>query len=45
MSTPSVNRLEEIRFLRKKLKELKPFRYRDVYAAYKIAISKGVEVL
>jgi len=45
MSTPSITRLEEIRFLKKRLKELKPFRYRDIYAAYKIAISKGVEVL
>jgi len=45
MSTPSVSRLEEIRFLKKRLKELKPFRYKDVYAAYKIAISEGVEVL
>ena len=45
MSTPSVSRLEEIKFLKKRLKGLKPFRYKDVYAAYKIAISEGVEVL
>lgn len=45
MSTPSVSRLEEIRFLKKRLKGLKPFRYKDVYAAYKIAISEGVEVI
>jgi len=45
MSTPSVSRLEEISFLKKRLKGLKPFRYKDVYAAYKIAISEGIEVL
>lgn len=45
MSTPSVSRLDEVRFIKRRLKELKPFRYKDIYAAYKIAISKGVEVL
>jgi len=45
MSTPSVSRLDEVRFLEKRLSRLKPFRYKDIYAAYKIAISEGVEVL
>jgi len=44
-STPSASRLDEVKFIKKRLKELKPFRYKDIYAAYKIAISKGVEVL
>ena len=44
-TTPSKNRLEEATYLYKKLRGLKPFRYRDIYAAYRIALSKGVEVL
>jgi len=43
-TTPSKNRVDDTIYLSRRLKGLKPFRYKDIYAAYRIALSKGVEV-
>jgi hypothetical protein len=44
-TTPSRSRIVEIAYISRRLKGLKPFRYKDIYAAYRIALSRGVEVL
>ncbi|MEM0199245.1 MAG: hypothetical protein QW123_00730 [Desulfurococcaceae archaeon] len=44
-TTPSSNRINEVTYLSKRLKGVKPFRYKDVYAAYRIALTSGIEVL
>jgi hypothetical protein len=44
-TTPSRSRIIEIAYISRRLKGLKPFRYKDIYAAYRIALSRGVEVL
>lgn len=42
-TSPSKDRVDTICSSRE-LRGLKPFRFRDIYAAYRIALSKGVEV-
>ncbi|MEM0378302.1 MAG: hypothetical protein QW794_03000 [Thermosphaera sp.] len=45
-TTPSLESRDEIRYLSEKMKRgLRPFRFKDVYAAYRIAMKKGVEVV
>ncbi|MEM4481669.1 MAG: hypothetical protein QXK88_00885 [Desulfurococcaceae archaeon] len=44
-TSPRKRRIEEAIYSSRRLKGLKPFRHRDIYAAYKIALSKGVEVV
>lgn len=44
-TSPSRNRIDEVVYSARKLHGLKPFRHKDIYAAYRIALSKGVEVL
>ncbi|MEM0099552.1 MAG: hypothetical protein QXD50_01800 [Desulfurococcaceae archaeon] len=44
-TSPSRSRIDEVIYSSKRLRGLKPFRYKDIYAAYRIALSKGIEVL
>lgn len=44
-TSPSRRKTEEIVYSSKRLRGLKPFRHKDIYAAYKIALSKGIEVV
>jgi hypothetical protein len=44
-TSPSRSRIDEAIYSSRKLRGLKPFRYKDIYAAYRIALSKGIEVL
>lgn len=44
-TSPSRSRIDELIHSSKRLRGLKPFRYKDIYAAYRIALSKGIEVL
>lgn len=43
-TSPGISRLGDLIYSKKKLRGLKPFRHRDIYAAYRIALSKGIEV-
>ncbi|MEM0246722.1 MAG: hypothetical protein QXJ84_02640 [Desulfurococcaceae archaeon] len=44
-TSPSRSRIDEVVHSARRLRGLKPFRHKDIYAAYRIALSKGVEVL
>lgn len=44
-TTPSSSRIAEIDYLSKHLKGLKPFRHKGIYAAYRIALTSGIQVL
>lgn len=44
-TTPSQSKISELIYASRKLRKLRPFRHRGIYAAYRIALSKGVEVL
>lgn len=44
-TTPSMRRIHEIEVVSKRLRGIKPFRQKDVYAAFRIALSKGIEVV
>lgn len=44
-TSPHPNRIGEVNYLSKRLRGVKPFRYKDVYAAYRIALTSGIEVL
>lgn len=44
-TSPKRSRLDDVIYSRRKLRGLKPFRHKDIYAAYRIALSKGVEVI
>jgi len=44
-TSPAIESRDEIRYIAGKMKRgLRPFRFKDVYAAYRIALKKGVEV-
>ncbi|MEL9909382.1 MAG: hypothetical protein QXP97_07050 [Desulfurococcus sp.] len=44
-TTPSSIKIDDARLLGSRIGRIKPFREKDVYAAYKIAMKKGVEVV
>jgi len=45
-TSPAIESRDEIRYIAEKMRRgLRPFRFKDVYAAYRIALKKGVEVL
>jgi len=44
-TTPSSSRLDEVLYLARRLRGVKPFRHKDIYAAYRIALSRGIEVI
>ncbi|MGC8982301.1 MAG: hypothetical protein ACP5KA_00875 [Desulfurococcaceae archaeon] len=44
-TSPSASRINEVKYISKRLGGLKSFRHKGVYSAYRIALSEGVEVL
>lgn len=44
-TTPRLVKVDEVKMFRSRLRGVKPYRDKDIYAAYRIALKKGIEVV